>query len=109
MMPVFIQRLFRMLAERLAEFSMINERYDLEVPDPETKNCHPERGRMPESKDPEDANKPLAMRSIFTIVFRQRSAFRRPTFPPSLPNVGSFFQSAQSSSNVASLLVVFRG
>src|SRR5438874_13546276 len=98
-----------MIGECLAEFSIINEFYNLEVADPKTRNCHPERGRTPESKDSENANKPLAMRSIFTIVFRQRSAFPRPTFPPSLPNAGSSFQSAQSSSNVASLLVVFRG
>jgi len=30
--------------------------------------CHPERGRMPESKGPEGADRPMAMESIFTLM-----------------------------------------
>src|SRR5207253_6905968 len=34
-------------------------------------DCHPERGRMPEPKDPEDAYGSMLPRSIFTIIADQ--------------------------------------
>ena len=36
------------------------------MPFPEIQNCHPERGRMPESKDPEEDDGLMSLRSIFT-------------------------------------------
>ena len=32
------------------------------------KACHPERGRTPESKDPEEVGEPMPLQSIFTIA-----------------------------------------
>ena len=45
------------------------------MPFPEMQNCHPERGRMPESKDPEEDDGLMSLRSIFTtpVLYEEHS------------------------------------